>query len=107
MDDANLKRILGVLNQFVDTHNKKIAPAISSNSQDIREINKDIQALYELEEMNFYVMCKLLLDDVFGLKDRKVKMQLISDYQEEYLATLSLVNMFRNLRQAVDEKENG
>ena len=104
-DGVNLKRILGVLNQFADTHNKKIAPAISSNTEDIRGMKDDIRALFELEEMNFYVLCKLLLDDVFGLQDRKVKMQLISEYQEEYLATVSVVNMFQNLRQSVEEDE--
>lgn len=96
-----VKRVMRALSTFAEIHNKEVAPLLSEHDRSLREVQEDVRALYELVEMNFYVLSRALMEGVFELEDRKESVQRINALQDEYLAAVSVVAFFTHLQNAI------
>lgn len=100
-----VKKVMGAISSLTEIHNKQVAPLLTDHHRDIASSKEDIRALYELVEMYFFVMAKAMATGLFDPDEKTgerksimVIMEELDKMQDSYLACVSIVSFFRQMK---------
>jgi hypothetical protein len=90
-----LSAVMSALRSMDALHNQTILPRLKKHEGTLDSTREDVEALYELVEMYFYVLTYALLHGVFdksddGSRDVEESFRSLNEIQETYLSVISV-----------------
>lgn len=96
--EETLARVLHALDALSRIHNNEIAPLLTRHEIDVRALKGEVQTLFNLVEMNNFVMVKAMMTGVFQQdRDTEEILKYFRELQDEYLAVVSIASFLQKM----------